>query len=217
MSQRCIWRKKKSKRKWGKEIAARPVRGRAHQRLSASLPPPATRDEQGGEKKNDLLALPTGRNEPGTRHSQKTYTFSECRVLTEEIQFSRGEHFLFRCQSDEKVALPEKIKKRREGQMWVRFSVSPSAPRMPLRHPWEHARTSGKNCQWDWCGTQSDKKWISLPRYKHKWPAPRCVCLDPLSSPQYLRLPHSLHTVGAKSNTANTPPDCADSVFGTPV
>lgn len=67
---------KKPKRKWGKEIAARPVRGRAHQRLSASLPPPATRDEQGGGKK-----WPSGitDGEKRTRHTS----------LTKDVHFLR--------------------------------------------------------------------------------------------------------------------------------
>lgn len=66
---------KKTKRKWGKEIAARPVRGRAHQQLSASLPPPATRDEEGKKK------WPSGitDGEKRTRHTS----------LTKDVHFLR--------------------------------------------------------------------------------------------------------------------------------
>ncbi len=171
------------------------------------------RHQRGGEK-NDLLALWRGINRPNTRHSYKTHTSSECTEFN-----SVEEHFLFHCQSDEKVALPEKIKMARGTDVSLVRSLSIS-PVDAAHTPLGHTRTSGRNCQRDWYSTQSNKKWISPPWCKHKWPEPWCICLDPLWSSHIcvfltLRLMcflSSVHTVWAKSIIANSPVDCTDSV-----
>lgn len=66
---------------------------------------------------------------------------SECTVLTEEFT-TVGKHFLLRCQSDEKVALPEKIKMARgtDVSLAVSLFISPvDAAQTPLgsTHIWK--------------------------------------------------------------------------------
>lgn len=97
-----------------------------------------------------------GRGEKQTKHTSliKDTHFSECTVLTEEFSTVR-KHFLFHCQSDEKVALPEKKKKQKKKNTVARgtdvslvisLSVGPvDAAQTPLGY----TETSGKNCQWD--------------------------------------------------------------------
>lgn len=50
-------------------------------------------------------------NQTNVTHKRHTL-FSECTVLTDEFRTLR-KHFLFYCQSDEKVALPEKREKKK--------------------------------------------------------------------------------------------------------
>lgn len=80
--------------------------------------------------------------EKQTKHvTHKRHTFSECTVLTEEFS-TVGKHFLFLCQSDEKVALPEKIEMARgtDVSLVVSLSISPvDAAQTPLgcKHIWK--------------------------------------------------------------------------------
>lgn len=85
-------------------------------------------------------------NQTHVTHKRRTL-FSECTVLTEEFS-TVGKHFLFHCQSDEKVALPEKIKMVRgtDVSLVISLSISPvDAAQTPLGY----TETSGKNCQRD--------------------------------------------------------------------
>lgn len=193
MSLRYIW--KNVRGNGAKKSPVRPVWSEAHQWLSASLPPSTTGDK--GKKK-----WPSGimDGEKQTKHvTHKRHTLFRMYCTYRRLRYStfsstvRVMKRLFSRRKKQKKE--EEVVRGTDVSLVISLSIRPvDAAQTPLGR----METSGKNCQWDWYSTKSNEKWISLPRYKHKWPEPWCICLDPLWSPPsphphplYLRLPHS--------------------------
>lgn len=85
------------------------------------------------------------------------------------------------CQSDEKVAFPEREKMTRGTDVSLVMSLS-IKPADWAQTPLGCTETSGGNRQRGWYSTWSNEKWISLPWYKHRWPERQHVYSDPLWS-----------------------------------
>lgn len=120
----------------------------------------------------------------GRLETKQTHVTHRRHTLYQNVLYLQGnsvQHFLFTVRMMKRF-LRERKNRWREGQMWACLSVSIS-PAHASQTLLGITQTSGRNCQWDWYSTWSNKKWISLPWYKHKWPEPWCICLDPLWSP----------------------------------
>ena len=176
----------KSRGNGAKKSPARPVWTKAHQQLSASLPPASTRDR--GRKKMTFWHYgPVETNQTHVTLVFRMYcTYRGIQNSQKALSLPLSEWWKGCSPRGERMARGTDV------SLVISLSISPvEAAQTPLGC----TETSGKNCQWDLYSTRRNKKWISLPRYKHKWPEPWCICLDPPppppTPPPYLCLPHS--------------------------